>query len=690
VARRLDRSGALNGAPDYRFVDPGAPDLTALLDGIAVDAGALALAPLPADAEPIGGETIDAGALGGAAGVAVGTDGTVYLADPEHDRVLALAPCAGAAAPLPCLRLRGPRGVAVHPDRGWLLVADTGADRIVVVDLATGAVRGPWSVAVDSPGDLAVDSAGRVYAVHAGGVSRYDPDGAPDARFGARVAAGRPAPRRPSHVAVALDGDTELVLVIDHPSGGRSRVLAFDLDGRVDSAATARWRAALAAAAPAGPARAIAAGPGGVYVGDPAAGRVLAFTAAGDLVGAAGWYGDCAGLAIDERGRLVVHQGASAVRLGVGGSGTGTFRLGPIAAGDRAVAWRRLQVLDAAVPDGAHVRLFTLTADDDTLMPPPLPTGPGAAGGAAWSAAPTDALDCFVGGPPARYVWIGARLQSGPAGSPRVAGLRLEYDGEGWLRHLPALYSRDEPSRDLMSRVLAATESALDEEERLIEDMPLLFDAATAPDDGWLDWLAGWLAFDLEPGMALPDRREAVKEAFELEGLRGTVDGLRRTIALQLGVEVDVIEPAASASVWALGDGGLGFGTMLADADADGAVLGATAVLEGSHLQAAEDYGASLYAGLAHRFCVRALAADLGAPGARDALVRIVERERPAHAPAHVCVIEPKARVGFQATVGVDAIVGGGGGGGRAGRREGGKQARIGDAARVGAGARVG
>jgi phage tail-like protein len=263
---------------------------------------------------------------------------------------------------------------------------------------------------------------------------------------------------------------------------------------------------------------------------------------------------------------------------------------------------------------------------------------------------------------------------------------------------------RDAAGRELLDRALAALESALDEEERLIDDLALLFDPSTAPDGPWLEWLAGWLAFELESTLAPDARRQVVAEAFALQGLRGTPEGLRRLLALTPGVAVEVLEPGAAAGVWALGHehAPLGFGTTLAVAEPDGAVLGTTATLDRSHLLAEEDYGAALYAELAHRFCVRARAADLAAPGARATLERIVERERPAHAPAHVCVIEPRARVGFQATLGVDAIVAEGTAQGQLGQtwragedavlaaRRHRAGARIDETALLGAGTRVG
>jgi hypothetical protein len=37
----------------------------------------------------------------------------------------------------------------------------------------------------------------------------------------------------------------------------------------------------------------------------------------------------------------------------------------------------------------------------------------------------------------------------------------------------------------------------------------------------------------------------------------------------------------------------------------------------------------------------------------------VLDREKPAHTTYHLCVIEPRMRVGLQSIVGVDAIVGG-------------------------------
>jgi hypothetical protein len=137
------------------------------------------------------------------------------------------------------------------------------------------------------------------------------------------------------------------------------------------------------------------------------------------------------------------------------------------------------------------------------------------------------------------------------------------------------------------------------------------------------------------------------------------VAGLQRFITWYAGVTAYIAEPARHASLWSLGEASvLGFTTMLAPAEAQGAVVGTTAVVNASHLISEEDYGAPLFEDVAHHFCVQVYAAEMADPAAVDRVRRVVEREKPAHTTYHVCVIEPRMRVGFQARLGIDTIVG--------------------------------
>jgi hypothetical protein len=98
---------------------------------------------------------------------------------------------------------------------------------------------------------------------------------------------------------------------------------------------------------------------------------------------------------------------------------------------------------------------------------------------------------------------------------------------------------------------------------------------------------------------------------------------------------------------------------MLAPAHAQGSVVGTTATVGQSHLISAEEYGAPLFEDVAHSFCVQVYAVDLPDPGALDRVRAVIEREKPAHTRYHLCPIAARMRVGFQARLGIDAIVAG-------------------------------
>jgi phage tail-like protein len=698
--------------PKYQYLDLQDERLVLLLDGVTVDGkGRLRLAPVPGDPEQIGPPLAPAEALAGPAGIGVDEDGSVYVADPAGHRVLRIDPCDGQAVPLPCLvgpgsrlgELHTPRGLVVGP-RDALYVADSRNHRIQVVDLRTLQLRGIWGQVdpydvpkpgtapglLDDPWDLAADGAGCLYVADHGNrrVQKFDVDGAVVPGFWAAMSKTQSnAPRQPTHIALAVLRGEERLLVLDRIQGAvKSRLLAFRLDGDFDPILTSRWKTELTKRLPSlfrQPPSGVAFGGEVLYVADATGRRVLVFDAEGGFLGdARGFRGQVASLALDRRGRLLVHPGAGSavVRLASEAeAATGTFRIGPVSTGgssSRATRWHRLAARADPLPLGSHVRLFTYTTASAEGRPPPVPAGPSdgfadrtPTAQRAWRAGADDAVDVLVLNEPAPYLWIGGRLQAG-GGSPVLGPFRVEHDHEGWLQYLPAVYQREQASRVLLERVLALFESILGDEETLVNDLRILFDPATA-DDGqaserasgsWLEWLAGWLAFELDETWDEETRREAVARAFELHARRGTAEGLRELLRLYVRAPVFVGDGVFSANLWALdGDGSvLGFTTSLVPAEAQGAVLGTTATLDRSHLIDEEDNGAPLFEDTAHRLCVQAYAADFIDPRARETLARIIEREKPAHTAYHLCIVEPRLRVGFQARVGVDAIVGSG------------------------------
>src|SRR4029079_19247842 len=60
-----------------------------------------------------------------------------------------------------------------------------------------------------------------------------------------------------------------------------------------------------------------------------------------------------------------------------------------------------------------------------------------------------------------------------------------------------------------------------------------------------------------------------------------------------------------------------------------------------------------------YRFCVLVDAYRVQYPGTLEEIRRIVDREKPAHTDYRIELLEPDLRIGLQARVGIDAIVGG-------------------------------
>jgi phage tail-like protein len=659
------------------------------LDGLTNDSGTLRLARLPGTPEiispPLSGVSLDAEGLTGPARAGVDAEGNVYIPDPAGNRVLHWRACDGAVAPLRCFggagslpgQLKTPRGVLAGP-REALYLADSGNHRIQVVDIHTQQLRAIWGQPdpfgepqsgsapgrFDEPWDLAADSAGFVYVVDHGNrrVQKFDSDGRVVTAFWATLQTQPMVPGEPAYIATALLDGQERLLILDQSP---SRVLVYGTDGACDDQATSRWTS-LALPPPGG----LVFVDGTLYVGDGAMGRVLAFDAQGNLLGEMHVPAESiAGLILDKQGRLLVHPGAggAVTRLLPGQvyANQGSLVAGPFSTGDRPTRWQRVQVMASTLTAGAHVRFFTRTSE--TASVPPDPDGGWLADSVAvgpdvWRAAPADCLDFLVLHEPAPYLWIGGILQGDGHVSPALEQIRLEFEREGWLRYLPAIYGRDERRRVFLDRALALFEGLFDKAGADIDDLPLLFDPWAATDRFpalWLDWLSTWVAFDLDETWTPTQRRQALADAFELLGRRGTVESLRQLIALYAGVDAVIDEPVQFASVWSLGETStLGFTTMLAAAEAQGAVLGTTATLDRSHLIDEADYGAPLFEDVAHRFCVRVRAAP-NAPDALATLRRVVDREKPAHTTYHLCVIEPRMRVGAQAQLGVDAIVAG-------------------------------
>jgi hypothetical protein len=148
-----------------------------------------------------------------------------------------------------------------------------------------------------------------------------------------------------------------------------------------------------------------------------------------------------------------------------------------------------------------------------------------------------------------------------------------------------------------------------------------------------------------------------VRDAIAIHERRGTVRGIVDAVRRDVGVEVEISEPAP-APAWPLGQDatGLASGTALGAAPPGPPVLDAGAVVDRSWLVDPDERGLPLLGGSAHRFCVLAPAAALRDPVLRAGIERVIEREKPAHtafalAPSQTSLASGAMRVGIDRIV---------------------------------------
>lgn len=399
----------------------------------------------------------------------------------------------------------------------------------------------------------------------------------------------------------------------------------------------------------------------------------------------------------------------------------GVFFAGPYHPEEQAVQWHRLKI-DAVIPDeNAHVQLLAFSSYKADVPPfDPAAENPFENGG--WHTLPRDTMDALIPSlpmdnvsplsrfyaeskaplprVPAKYLWLGGILSGDEKSSPVIDQMQVKYNQETYLRHLPPVYSQNDQSREFLQRFLSLFESTFQDVENRISNLPALFDPYATP-ERLLPWLASWLALEFDADWDARQKRDAIAKAFRLQALRGTVEGMRQYVKLYTNVDAYIEEPMQWTSLWCLpvkttqtsaqnsiaenifqcppaanegdgagqeanteewqktGDSILGETTMLAPAHAQGAVVGTTSTLDQSHLIAEADFGTPLFDDLAYFFYVLVNRNQLPCSKTLEKIRAVIEREKPAHTYFHLCVLEAKMRVGFQARVGIDTIVAG-------------------------------
>ena len=643
----------------------------------------------------------------GPAGLAIDAEGTIYFSDPAGCRVLKLDACDSTIAPVPCIGGKGhepvqlnmPRGLLIPSYRRSLFVADSLSHRVQIFDIDSDRLVDIWgkqvppgSVAVprfETPWTMAGDTLGNVYVVDYGNrsVQKFNRSGELVPAFWETLSQTQLLDR-PGDIAVYSRHEAIQIYIIDETSHS---IYLFNQNGNavLDHQGCPISIGATQLRKPMG----IAVSEDAVYAGDNALHRVLKFRARGDhqFIGeAVGYRGPVTALLLDGHGILLVHPGGrlAPIRLAVdkGYRREGVLWSRPFKVAEFNVKWHRVQARTEQLARGAHIRLFVHTSNDETDSPTVQPDSDTPFADPKWTppVGTPDLLsgvdDLFIEGEPSRFLWIGAHFVSDGRSTPIMTQMRVEFDHASYLDYLPAIYRRDTES-DFLLRFLSLFETFFGDLEDRIGKLATVFDPWAVPTK-FLPWLAGWLELELDETWDEQRQRRAVASAFRMYDRRGTAEGLQESLRVFAGVNAIIEEPILNAAWWSLpaeiaacgcnkktapqdassqatADSILGVTTMLAAAQPQGAVVGTTATLDYSHLITNEEFGAPLFEDVAHQFSVQLYQSQLQCPETLSRVRAVLDREKPAHTIYHLCIVEPRLRVGFQARVGIDAVVSG-------------------------------
>jgi phage tail-like protein len=338
----------------------------------------------------------------------------------------------------------------------------------------------------------------------------------------------------------------------------------------------------------------------------------------------------------------------------------------------------------AAIPDGTTVSLATYTANvelpgtDIALLPD-----------SAWTAVPPAPAnqDALILSRPGRYLWMRITLGGNGRDTLRLCNYTLEYPRISLRRYLPAAFGSDPQSADFTDRFLANFDRGFRDVETVLDNRALLFDADSAPCTEGRDilgWIAAWIGLSLERGWPAAKRRRLVKQAGQLFACRGTVKGLRDTILLWLGWDTPIVRLRRSTCgprcrphdrlpdmpplilehwrvrrwLW-LGKGRLGSDAVLwGETLLSRSQLGQTAQLGATRLDTSRNPLLDPFNAAANRFSLFLPARFVATGPQRAQLGRLVDEHRPADALASIVPVHARMRIGIQASIGFDTVIG--------------------------------
>ncbi len=350
--------------------------------------------------------------------------------------------------------------------------------------------------------------------------------------------------------------------------------------------------------------------------------------------------------------------------------------------------WHRV-VLKVDLPQNTSLAMQTCTSEVeqpiDLIAALPL---------SSWTNIPlasAAAREALILSPPGRYLWLRATFSGTQQATPRLHQVRIEYPRISLRRYLPAAFGPDPLSADFTDRLLAIFDRGFRSVESRIDNQADLFDPRSAPATSpvtsapdMLSWLAGWVGVTFDRTWPVARRRRYLMEAVKLYPCRGTLPGLRRALLLFLGLD-SLKAPRRTAAcapncaprppAWRppplilehwkirrwlfLGAGRLGDAAVLwGDAIMGRSQLGNAAQLGATRLDTTREAVLDPFNKDAYAFTVFVPGGLARTASLQAAVKRMLDGEAPAWSAAKLRFVLPRMRIGIQACIGFDSVVG--------------------------------
>ena len=302
---------------------------------------------------------------------------------------------------------------------------------------------------------------------------------------------------------------------------------------------------------------------------------------------------------------------------------------------------------------------------------------------------------------PGRYLWLRLAFSGTGAITPVLKSVRVEFPRISLRRYLPAVFSEDPTRTSFLDRFLSLFDTVMRSVEGEIDNQACFFDPASTPATtrvpggiDFLSWLASWVGVTLDRALPEARRREILKEDGSVASIRGTRIGIHRKLLVFLGLRPRTqccnlegmrdlccprplnCRPAPRCAFdWAdpplilehyqlrrwlfvgaarVGDESRLWGERIVGR----AHLNGNVPLGQARIDTVPDPLSDPFLFYANQFTVFVPEKYEKDQGQKRALLNLLQAESPAHTKFQVKFVGPRLRIGFQSSIGLDAVVG--------------------------------